>query len=225
MIVWGGNGDVPFLNTGGKYNPATNSWAATSTDNAPNGRYQHTAIWTGSEMIIWGGLNPPTLFNTGGRYCVQSSPPPTPSPTPTATPTPTPHGTGGTVHGGGTIQTANGSAYFGVGVSTQTKAKAKAKAKRKAKRKVKGQFSYRDPARGIDFGTKKFSSLIVTGNRATLSGRAKVGKRKIRFTATFIDNGNPGTRDNFSISLKSGYSAGNNLSTGNVEIFRSHIER
>jgi hypothetical protein len=38
-----------------------------------------------------------------------------------------------------------------------------------------------------------------------------VGKRKIRFTATFIDNGNPGTWDNFSISLKRGYSADNNL--------------
>jgi hypothetical protein len=142
--------------------------------------------------------------------------PPTPTPTPTPTPRSTPPGTGGTVHGGGTIQTVNGPVYFGVGVSTQTKAK--------AKRKVKGQFSYRDPARGIDFGTKKFSSLIVTGNRATLSGRARVGKRKIRFTATFIDNGNPGTRDNFSISLRTGYSADNNLSTGNVEIFRSHID-
>jgi hypothetical protein len=112
------------------------------------------------------------------------------------------------VHGGGTIQTANGPAYFGVGVSTQTKGKAK----RKAKAKIKGQFSYRDPARGIDFGTKKFSSLIVTGNRATLSGTAKLRKRKIRFTATFIDNGNPGRRDNFSISLRTGYSADNNLS-------------
>ena len=142
---------------------------------------------------------------------------PTPSPTPTQTPTPrpTPPGTGGTVHGGGTIQTANGPAYFGVGVSTQTKGKAK----RKAKAKIKGQFSYRDPARGIDFGTKKFSSLIVTGNRATLSGIAKLRKRKIRFTATFVDNGNPGTRDSFSISLRTGYSADNNLSTGNVEIF------
>ena len=32
------------------------SWTATSTTNAPNGRYEHTAIWTGSEMIVWGGF-------------------------------------------------------------------------------------------------------------------------------------------------------------------------
>src|SRR5262249_1047100 len=31
------------------------SWTATSTTNAPSGRYYHTAVWTGSEMIVWGG--------------------------------------------------------------------------------------------------------------------------------------------------------------------------
>ena len=45
------------LNTGGRYNPITDSWTATSTANAPTGRYAHTAVWTGSEMIIWGGYN------------------------------------------------------------------------------------------------------------------------------------------------------------------------
>jgi hypothetical protein len=27
---------------------------ATSTTNAPIGRFYHTAVWTGSEMIVWG---------------------------------------------------------------------------------------------------------------------------------------------------------------------------
>src|SRR6476646_314647 len=31
------------------------SWTATSTTNAPTGRFYHTAVWTGSEMIVWGG--------------------------------------------------------------------------------------------------------------------------------------------------------------------------
>ena len=56
MIVWGGvdvNGD---LNTGGRYNPSTDSWTATSTTNAPDARDSHTAVWTGSEMIVWGGF-------------------------------------------------------------------------------------------------------------------------------------------------------------------------
>src|SRR4029079_10580035 len=43
------------------------SWTATSTTNAPDGRYYHTAVWTGSEMIVWGGNNG-TDLNTGGRY-------------------------------------------------------------------------------------------------------------------------------------------------------------
>ena len=45
-----------YLNTGGRYNPSTDSWTATSTTNAPDGRYGHTAVWTGSEMIVWGGI-------------------------------------------------------------------------------------------------------------------------------------------------------------------------
>jgi hypothetical protein len=54
MIVWGGDDNgVPFLNTGARYNPATDSWTATTTTNAPSGRLDHTAVWTGSEMIVW----------------------------------------------------------------------------------------------------------------------------------------------------------------------------
>jgi len=44
------------------------TWTATSTTNAPDARYYHTAVWTGSEMIVWGGGGNISLFNTGGRY-------------------------------------------------------------------------------------------------------------------------------------------------------------
>jgi N-acetylneuraminic acid mutarotase len=69
MIVWGGAGNSPngLLNTGGRYNPSTDSWTATSTTNAPSARYRHTAVWTASEMIVWGGEGS-GLLNTGGRY-------------------------------------------------------------------------------------------------------------------------------------------------------------
>ena len=70
MIVWGGaNGVIGYFNTGGRYNPATDSWTATSTAGAPTARSQDTptAVWTGSEMIVWGGWNGGVL-NTGGRY-------------------------------------------------------------------------------------------------------------------------------------------------------------
>jgi hypothetical protein len=46
----------------------SNSWAPTSTTNAPAGRYAHTAVWTGSEMIVWGGYDGAAYLATGGRY-------------------------------------------------------------------------------------------------------------------------------------------------------------
>jgi N-acetylneuraminic acid mutarotase len=68
MIVWGGWSTRGETNTGGRYNPGTDSWTATSTTNAPISRYLHRAIWTGSEMIVWGGSGHPGSLNTGGRY-------------------------------------------------------------------------------------------------------------------------------------------------------------
>ena len=56
------------LNTGGRYNPSTDSWTATSTTNAPEAPIYHTAVWTGSEMIVWGGSDDLTHLNTGGQY-------------------------------------------------------------------------------------------------------------------------------------------------------------
>ena len=72
MIVWGGyffdNSGAHYLDTGGRYNPASDSWTATSVLNAPEGRESFTAVWTGSEMIVWGGYNGSSEVNTGGRY-------------------------------------------------------------------------------------------------------------------------------------------------------------
>jgi len=46
-------------------------WTPTSTVNAPTGRVEHSAVWTGTEMIIWGGYDT-SLFkdpvNTGAKY-------------------------------------------------------------------------------------------------------------------------------------------------------------
>ena len=44
--------------TGGRYDPMTHGWIATSTTNAPDARNDHTAVWTGSEMIVWWELVP-----------------------------------------------------------------------------------------------------------------------------------------------------------------------
>ena len=70
MIIWGGNTNIFYYNTGARYNPSTDSWTATSTDNAPDARFSHTAVWTGTEMIVWGGFIsfPSGDVKTGGRY-------------------------------------------------------------------------------------------------------------------------------------------------------------
>src|SRR4029434_5360534 len=55
------------LTTGGRYDPATDSWPATSTTRA-DPRTGHTAVWTGSEMIVWGGGGSSGQLDTGARY-------------------------------------------------------------------------------------------------------------------------------------------------------------
>ncbi len=58
LVVWGGNdieSDGLFLNTGGRYNPATDTWTSTSLVNAPERRAQATATAAGTEVIIFGG--------------------------------------------------------------------------------------------------------------------------------------------------------------------------
>ncbi len=85
MVVWGGCSDsfcFNRLNTGGRYNPASDSWQATSTVGAAQKRYWFTSVWTGTEMIVWGGCDAQTCgpggnsdrlgLNNGGRYNPQT---------------------------------------------------------------------------------------------------------------------------------------------------------
>jgi hypothetical protein len=73
MIIWGGGYRVDpsqpaiLLNTGGRYDPVTDTWAATSTGaNVPLANWKHAAVWSGRELIVWGpaGIN----ITSGGRY-------------------------------------------------------------------------------------------------------------------------------------------------------------
>ena len=72
MIIWGGfyfDTTSHYANTGGRYDPSTDTWLATSVVNVPDGRRLHTAVWTAREMVIWGGAGENEIpLNTGGRY-------------------------------------------------------------------------------------------------------------------------------------------------------------
>jgi hypothetical protein len=72
MIVWGGETNVGPVKTGSRYDPIADTWAATSTVNAPLERQYHQAVWTGSFMIVWGGWNDISL-SSGGRYALGQS--------------------------------------------------------------------------------------------------------------------------------------------------------
>ena len=70
MIVWGGWTGLGSLvtDTGGRYNPATDSWNTVTQIGAATARYKHTAVWTGTEMIVWGGSNGSGPAYGGNRY-------------------------------------------------------------------------------------------------------------------------------------------------------------
>ena len=57
MIVWGGESQFQFTyeRTGGRYDPRTATWSATTLIDTPVAKAQHTAVWTGNEMLLWGG--------------------------------------------------------------------------------------------------------------------------------------------------------------------------
>jgi hypothetical protein len=77
MVVWGGWFQLvegQNTNTGGCYDPATDSWQPTSTVGAPAARGDFAAAWTGSRMLVFGGRGkagytfPETTLSDGFSY-------------------------------------------------------------------------------------------------------------------------------------------------------------
>ena len=71
MIIWGGVFQELYengMNSGGRYNPVTDTWLETSIPGAAVGRSEHAAVWTGNEMIIWAGNVSGLYMKNGGRY-------------------------------------------------------------------------------------------------------------------------------------------------------------
>mgnify|MGYP001814380340 CR=1 FL=1 len=69
MLVWRGQGLQGALRTGGRYDPVFDSWSPTSTTDAPEPRYLHTALWADGFVVIWGGLDGAAM-SSGGRYAL-----------------------------------------------------------------------------------------------------------------------------------------------------------
>lgn len=71
MIVWGGAWGSNTVGRGGVYDPVSNTWRPTSTENLPSTYLGgHTAVWAGepvNRMLVYGGSFPP-LGRDGGMY-------------------------------------------------------------------------------------------------------------------------------------------------------------
>ena len=57
MIIWGGYIANGSFNDGARFDPVRGLWTSLTLTGAAPGRYDHSAVWTGSEMIVWGGYN------------------------------------------------------------------------------------------------------------------------------------------------------------------------
>ena len=68
VVIWGGfaPGSAPsVLDTGGRYDPTSDTWQPTSLLNAPSARQVAPSVSTGSQVIVWGG---DSGLSTGGVY-------------------------------------------------------------------------------------------------------------------------------------------------------------
>ncbi len=73
MVIWGGQDSGSLdVNTGGLYDPMTDSWVPTSMSPAPPAaREDFVSVWSGQEMIVWAGrveFQVLPIISSGGRY-------------------------------------------------------------------------------------------------------------------------------------------------------------
>lgn len=80
MLVWGGSyydselSEYVYFESGGLYDPQTDSWTATASLGSIEIGKDPTRVWTGLEMIVWGGKSQAngasdnTIVNVGAAY-------------------------------------------------------------------------------------------------------------------------------------------------------------
>jgi hypothetical protein len=111
-----------------------------------------------------------------------------------------------TVNGRGTINTDSGRGSFNFHATESSG-------------RPTGTLAFSDAGGGISIPKAKVRSLTITGNSAEVSGTADLGGgNRVTFDVNITDNGD-GTSDTFSISLSNGYTAGGNLTRGDIQIF------
>ncbi|GAF96012.1 unnamed protein product, partial [marine sediment metagenome] len=69
-FIWGGRNDwSEGLNTGARYDPATDTWTNATTIGTLPGRARPSVVWTGDKALIWGGsAGEEQYYQTGAIY-------------------------------------------------------------------------------------------------------------------------------------------------------------
>jgi hypothetical protein len=182
-------GQIFTVNTGGRYNPGTDSWTPTSTTDAPLSREDHTAVWTGSQMIVWGGWdgNSRPTDRSGGRYCGAE----------TAT----------SVNGSGSIDGQGDQATFNF--------HAKQSGDRPGGSLTFSDLAASISISRAKVRTLTFNgnSADLTGTARLGDGS------KVTYSVSVTDSSSDGSSDTFTISLSNGYSAGGTLTSGDILLY------
>jgi hypothetical protein len=114
----------------------------------------------------------------------------------------------GKTTGGGTLDVTCGVANFGFVAQ-----------RKKTGGRVQGHLTYVDQGAGIKVKSTGLTSLVVTGNTATFSGTCRNNGTPCTFTVEVVDNSEPGTGDEFTITLSTGYTEGGVIRSGNIQVF------
>jgi hypothetical protein len=110
------------------------------------------------------------------------------------------------VTGGGTIDVTGGIGNFHLIVQQQTDGT------------LNGRLQYVNHASGARVQSGMITSMVISGNRATVTGTCTVNGAPCTFRVDVTDNGQPGTNDRFTISVDLAPSEGGTLRSGNILI-------
>jgi hypothetical protein len=161
----------------------------TETGSLTAGRYWHTAtLLDNGEVLAVGGFD--SLVNVLGSAELYEP------------------GTAGTttVDGHGAINTNDGLASFIFNASESGQSGS-------------GTFSYKDPDGGLSIAKGQIDELTIDGSSARFSGKGRTNDgSQVRFRVRVSDGSETGNPDTFSINLSTGYSAGGDLTRGDITI-------
>ncbi len=85
-------------------------------------------------------------------------------------------------------------------------------------RRISGRLQFVDPANGTDVRSVTLTSLLISGNSATVAGTCTNSGAPCTFIADVTDSGPSGSGDTFTISVSGGPARGGPLRSGKIQV-------